>query len=144
MTIGSEYTMTESFSVSKRAAGRSGMYPTPSSSTSVPHFPPLAASGMTDPFHYMIKIFAIAYRVTQVLVRPDVVDAGELLEKAQSDLNEFNTSLPPELRFETSTFRNYAAIAQGGAFVMIHVSVYFSLYANCSLTTALALVPHVS
>jgi hypothetical protein len=79
---------------------------------------------MTDPFHYMIKIFAIAYQVTQVLVKPDLSNAGDLLEKAQSDLNEFNTSLPSELRFETSTFRNYAAIAQGGAFVMIHVSLY--------------------
>jgi hypothetical protein len=100
------------------------MYPTPSSSTSVPHFPPLSGSGMTDPFHHMIKIFAIAYQVTQVLVKPDLSNAGDLLEKTQSDLNEFNTSLPSELRFETSTFRNYAAIAQGGAFVMIHVSLY--------------------
>lgn len=84
---------------------------------------------MTDPFHYMIKIFAIAYRVTQVLVKPDVVNAGDLLERAQSDLNEFNNSLPPELRFETSTFRNYAAIGQGGAFVMIHVSGSLSIEA---------------
>lgn len=79
---------------------------------------------MTDPFHYLIKIFAIAYRVTQVLVRPDVKNAGELLERAQSDLNEFNASLPAELKFETSTFRNYAAISQGGAFVLIHVSQF--------------------
>jgi hypothetical protein len=78
---------------------------------------------MTDPFHYLIKIFAIAYRVTQVLVRPDVKNASELLERAQSDLNEFNTTLPLELKFETSTFRNYAAISQGGAFVLIHVSL---------------------
>jgi hypothetical protein len=98
------------------------MYPTPSSSTDIPHFPPLAGSGLPDPFHYLIKIFAIAYQVTQVLVRPDVINAGELLERAQGDLNEFNSSLPSELRFETSTFRNYAAISQGGAFVLIHVS----------------------
>ena len=98
------------------------MYPTPSSSTDIPHFPPLPGSGLPDPFHYLIKIFAIAYQVTQVLVRPDVFNAGELLEKAQGDLNEFNSSLPSDLRFETSTFRNYAAICQGGAFVLIHVS----------------------
>lgn len=98
------------------------MYPTPSSSTDIPHFPPLPGSGLPDPFHYLIKIFAIAYQVTQVLVRPDVFNAGELLEKAQGDLNEFNSSLPSELRFETSTFRNYAAISQGAAFVLIHVS----------------------
>ena len=103
-------------------AGRSGMYPTPSSSTDIPHFPPLANSGLPDPFHHLIKIFDIAYQVTQVLVRPDVANAADLLEKAQSDLNEFNSSLPAELRFETSTFRNYAAISQGGAFVLIHVS----------------------
>ena len=105
-------------------AGRSGMYPTPSSSTDIPHFPPLANSGLPDPFHHLIKIFAIAYQVTQVLVRPDVANAADLLEKAQSDLNEFNSSLPAELRFETSTFRNYAAISQGGAFVLIHVSLF--------------------
>lgn len=102
------------------------MYPTPSSSTDIPHFPPLESTGMIDPFHYLIKIFAIAYRVTQVLVRPDVKNAGELLERAQSDLNEFNTTLPAELKFETSTFRNYAAISQGGAFVLIHVSTPYS------------------
>jgi len=100
------------------------MYPTPSSSTDIPHFPPLANSGLPDPFHHLIKIFAIAYQVTQVLVRPDVANAADLLEKAQSDLNEFNSSLPAELRFETSTFRNYAAISQGGAFVLIHVSLF--------------------
>lgn len=105
------------------------MYPTPSSSTDIPHFPSLPGSGLPDPFHYLIKIFAIAYQVTQVLVRPDVFNAGELLEKAQGDLNEFNSSLPSELRFETSTFRNYAAISQGGAFVLIHVS-YSSLRQN--------------
>lgn len=97
------------------------MYPTPSSSTDIPHFPPLESNGMTDPFHYLIRIFAIAYRVTQVLVKPDVKDAGQLLERAQSDLNEFNTTLPLDLTFDTSTFRNYAAISQGGAFVLIHV-----------------------
>jgi hypothetical protein len=100
------------------------MYPAPSSSSDIPNFPPLAGSGLPDPFHYLIKIFAIAYQVTQVLVRPDVIDAADLLEKAQSDLNEFNSSLPAELRFETSTFRNYAAISQGGAFVLIHVSPF--------------------
>lgn len=76
---------------------------------------------MTDPFPYLIKIFAIAYRVTQVLVKPDLVDAGELLERAQSDLNAFNATLPSELAFETSSFRSYATISQGGAFVLIHV-----------------------
>ena len=107
------------------SAGRSGMYPTPASYTSIPHLPPLAGTGMIDPFHYVIKVFAIAYRVTQVLVKPDVVDATEMLERAQSDLNEFNTTLPLELKFETLTFRNYAAIGQGGAFVLIHVSLLY-------------------
>ena len=124
MTIGSGYLLTPGKMSLKGLAGRSGMYPTPSSTTDIPHFSPFHDTALPDPFHYLIKIFAIAYQVTQVLVRPDVINAADLLEKAQSDLNEFNSSLPAELRFETSTFRNYAAISQGGAFVLIHVSLF--------------------
>lgn len=125
MTIGSMYT----FGLQERAdmtciAGRAGMYKT--SLDQVPSFPPLTTpSGhtLTNPYPYMTRIFSLADHVTRILVDKCTTAIDEAaLEQAQSRLNDFHTSLPADLRFETSAFQKYAAIAQGGAFVLLNVS----------------------
>jgi hypothetical protein len=44
------------------------------------------------------------------------------LADVQRDLNDFNSALPPQLRFETVSFRMYAEVGQGAAFALMHVS----------------------
>ncbi|WVQ99144.1 hypothetical protein IAU59_006276 [Kwoniella sp. CBS 9459] len=101
--------------------GRPGMYITPNAT--IPDFPHLiTASGVSvpDPFGYLAKILVLVDRTTRILVQDTKEDIEPLLEKAQSALNEFHTSLPSELRFETSTFQQYASIGQGSSFVLLH------------------------
>ncbi|XAO26717.1 hypothetical protein I312_105557 [Cryptococcus bacillisporus CA1280] len=103
--------------------GRAGMYKT--SLDEVPSLPALTTpSGhtLTNPYPYMTRIFCLADRVTRILVDKCTTTIDEVaLEQAQSQLNEFHTSLPVDLRFETFTFQKYAAIAQGGAFVLLNL-----------------------
>ncbi|OCF40432.1 hypothetical protein I317_05735 [Kwoniella heveanensis CBS 569] len=102
--------------------GRPGMYIT--ANATIPEFPPLmTASGASvpDPFGYLAKILVLVDRTTRILVQDTKEDIEPLLEKAQSALNEFHTSLPSELRFETSTFQQYASIGQGSSFVLLHL-----------------------
>ncbi|KAK4689331.1 hypothetical protein P7C73_g782, partial [Tremellales sp. Uapishka_1] len=102
--------------------GRSPMYR--SLDVALPFFPPirtLSGQDVPDPYPYLVRIFVLANRVTQILVHPDDPEISNHLELVQTTLNEFHTSLPPEVRFETSTFQVYAAASQGGAFVLIHL-----------------------
>ncbi|WVF71755.1 hypothetical protein IAT40_006563 [Kwoniella sp. CBS 6097] len=102
--------------------GRPGMYIT--ANAAIPEFPHLiTASGgsIPDPFGYLAKILVLVDQTTRILVQDTKEDIEPLLEKAQSSLNEFHTSLPSELRFETSTFQQYASIGQGSSFVLLHL-----------------------
>ncbi|WVR07284.1 hypothetical protein IAU60_004325 [Kwoniella sp. DSM 27419] len=104
--------------------GRYGMYL--SKRTTVPTFPPLSSrSGehLPDPFEWLARVLVLVDRTARILAREESsdADAQAQLERAQSDLNAFQTSLPAELRFETSTFQKYAMINQGSAFVLLHL-----------------------
>ncbi|KJE00782.1 hypothetical protein I311_05579 [Cryptococcus gattii NT-10] len=115
-----------------RIAGRAGMYKT--SLDQVPSLPPLTTpSGhtLTNPYPYMTRIFCLADRVTRILVDKCTTTIDEVaLEQAQSQLNEFSTSLPVDLRFETFTFQKYASIAQGGAFVLLNTILDIAIFAE--------------
>lgn len=145
MSIGSRYTFgfLQKEADMTRIAGRAGMYKT--SLDQVPSLPPLTTpSGhtLTNPYPYMTRIFCLADRVTRILVDKCTTTIDEVaLEQAQSQLNEFSTSLPVDLRFETFTFQKYASIAQGGAFVLLNVS-HFSVLVTQLIWIAV-MVPHV-
>jgi hypothetical protein len=103
----------------------------------IPSFPPIAAPNghfVPDPYPYLVRIFELADHVARILVKQEETSAAndrhKHLEKTQSDLSEFYTSLPSELRFETATFQVYASISQGGAFVLLHVS-HLRLCVDC-------------
>ena len=74
-----------------------------------------------DPLQYLIRVLGLASHLTRIFINQEVERKNELIEQAQADLSDFYTSLPLELRFETSSFRSYAAMSQGGAFVLLHV-----------------------
>lgn len=85
-----------------------------------------AGQPVPDPLQYLIRVLGLAAHLTRIFLNHELGGIQELIERAQGDLSEFHTSLPPELKFETSRFRSYAAIAQGGAFVLLHVSFTYS------------------
>lgn len=92
-----------------------------------PAFPPLLAPrgrNLADPFPYLVQILALAKAMTRTLVSRDspLADQKEQLTVLQIALNDFNTNLPDELRFQTPTFRLYVPLNQGGCFALIHVS----------------------
>ncbi|WVW83580.1 hypothetical protein I302_105601 [Kwoniella bestiolae CBS 10118] len=102
--------------------GRSGMYLTPQ--TILPTLPPITTSeGATqaDPFLYLVKTLVLADSIARILRDHNGTPQPELLEKSQSDLNEFHTTLPIELRFETSAFQKYASLGHGSTFVLLHL-----------------------
>lgn len=80
-------------------------------------------------------MFTLVSRVTRTLLADpsiassDAMAAGaagsggkDQLADVQRELNAFNTALPPQLRFETVSFRMYAEVGQGAAFALMHVS----------------------
>ncbi len=80
-------------------------------------------------------MFTLVSRVTRTLLADpsiassDATAAGAAgsggknqLADVQRELNAFNTALPPQLRFETVSFRMYAEVGQGAAFALMHVS----------------------
>ncbi|WWC70480.1 uncharacterized protein I206_104431 [Kwoniella pini CBS 10737] len=102
--------------------GRRGMYL--STHTIVPALPEIASEdGNTwpDPYIYLVKILVLADKVARILRVPDKRPDVKSLEAAQNDLNGFHTSLPVELRFETSAFQRYAKMGHGGTFVLLHL-----------------------
>jgi hypothetical protein len=93
--------------------------------TPVPTFPHLltpTGAAVADPFPYNARIFALVDDMTRILVNRDKSGMKVELEKAQRNLDTFTTSLPAELQFETGSFQMYAALGQGSAFVLLHVS----------------------
>ncbi|WWC93859.1 hypothetical protein V866_000695 [Kwoniella sp. B9012] len=101
--------------------GRSGMYLT--QPPALPTLPPvLASDGETqaDPFLYLVRILVLSDSVARTLRDHLRSPQSQLLEIAQSELNEFHTTLPTELRFETSAFQRYASIGHGSTFVLLH------------------------
>jgi hypothetical protein len=94
---------------------------------SVPPFPPLVTSQdgfLPDPFPYLGYILALAGTTTRIMLAKDPGSfQKEQLHTLQLALNEFNLTLPDELRFETPKFRAYVPLLQGGAFVLIHVGL---------------------
>lgn len=70
--------------------------------------------------------------MTRVLLAPigngsadsvDMASAGAGLARVQMALDTFIGELPPALRFDTASFQAYAAVGQGGAFALLHVSL---------------------
>ncbi|OXH32873.1 hypothetical protein J008_03143 [Cryptococcus neoformans] len=126
--------------------GRAGMYKT--SLDQVPSFPPLTTpSGhtLTNPYPYMTRIFSLADHVTRILVDKCTTAIDEAaLEQAQSRLNDFHTSLPADLRFETSAFQKYAAIAQGGAFVLLNLWFHTLIILVYRPSLLVSPIPHES
>ena len=113
-------------SFADQTAGRPAMYQ--ASLVAEPSFPHLSVSnGMTvaDPLPFAARIFSMADDMTLILVSRDKSDMKVKLERAQSKLNDFHTSLPVELQFETSTFQIYTGLGQGSIFVLLHVSSLF-------------------
>ena len=67
--------------------------------------------------------------MVRVLLAPTDSDAevagstiGTRLARVQMALDRFIGELPPALRFDTASFQAYAAVGQGGAFALLHVS----------------------
>lgn len=81
----------------------------------------LAGQPVPDPLLYLIRVLGLASHLTRIFLNQEVEGKNQLIEQAQADLSDFYTSLPSELKFETSNFRSYAAISQGGALVLLHV-----------------------
>lgn len=76
---------------------------------------------LPDPYEYLVKISALVVRVSRIFLMPAEEDTQSHFMQAQAALNEFHMTLPSELKFDTATFRSYAAINLGGAFVLLHV-----------------------
>jgi hypothetical protein len=91
------------------------------------HLPPIKGDQgqlLANPLHWMVRVFTLVAKVTRVLFQhnQDPKEARSMMLKPQEALNALYVSFPEELRFETSTFKAYAAVQQGGAFTQLHVS----------------------
>ena len=77
---------------------------------------------LPDPFPYLGYILALAGTTTKIMLAQDSPEhQRDQLNALQMALNQFDTTLPEELRFQTATFKSYVPLLQGGAFVLIHV-----------------------
>lgn len=89
---------------------------------------------LAHPLHWLVRVSFLVAKVTRILFdEQDPAQTRAMMLEPQEQLNALYLSFPPELRFETSTFRAYAAVQQGGAFTQLHVSDHMA-----SLTIAMA------
>lgn len=89
----------------------------------MPGFPRLqhGFTTLSHPYPYLIKVLALIDKITAIYTA-GIHDLAEALEAAQNSLSAFYVALPQDLRFSTSSFQAYAALRQGSAFVLLHVS----------------------
>lgn len=85
-------------------------------------------NSLPHPFTYILKAFILVSRMVRVLLGPTgETNASAGLAQVQMALDAFIGGLPPALRFDTASFQAYAAVGQGGAFALLHVSCGFIL-----------------
>lgn len=104
-------------------AGRFGIMQVPAETFETSYPPIISTTGqpLPHPFTYMVKAFTLVSRMTRVLL--DESGDTQAMSRMQAALDSFVSSLPPPLRFDTASFQAYAAVGQGGAFALLHVSL---------------------
>lgn len=92
----------------------------------IPSFAPLVDKNglaLPDLYEHVMRVLVIADNITGILIQdPSLSKPKETLVTIQKELSEFYGELPTDLRFQASTLQVYASIAQGAAFVLLHVS----------------------
>jgi hypothetical protein len=88
----------------------------------VPAFPKLPGTDLPDPFPYMVRILALASRISGYMSDSTLRDPGSpAFTVYQHELNDFNTSLPVELQFGIQTFQAYVPTSRASGFVLLHL-----------------------